>query len=183
MNRFPPIAGTDGLLTQAEVTRILAEALKIANRARAQIRQPFGSAAQVTYLGRRHQRRSPGTGPRPPDAPVFGTDVALQKARTALLFSQPERRLVELLSRAAASSYLAATPTSAHPRLRRGDASVPRDPSALTNGIAYSNRAIGNLARPFLPGWHQRQRPPGPLSKPYASVEPVHGRPATRSRA
>lgn len=44
--RFPPSAG--GNLTEAEVQNILVEGMKIANRARAQIRNPLGSPAEVT---------------------------------------------------------------------------------------------------------------------------------------
>ncbi len=46
-NRYPPIAGTDGLMIVAEVMRILAEAIRVANRARAQIRLLLGSPVQV----------------------------------------------------------------------------------------------------------------------------------------
>ena len=42
---------------------------------------------------------------------------------------------------------------------------------ALTNGIAYSNRAVGNLARPFLPDGINGNGP-GPLSKPFAAWSP-----------
>ena len=45
------------------------------------------------------------------------------------------------------------------------------DPGALANGIAYSNRAVGNLARPFFPDG-LGDTPPGPFSKPYASWSP-----------
>ncbi len=52
-NRFPLRAGTDGArvsapLTQPEVKAILEEAFKIMSRARAQIRKPLDSPAQVT---------------------------------------------------------------------------------------------------------------------------------------
>mgnify|MGYP000928180311 CR=1 FL=1 len=50
-NRYPVRAGTDGLLTTNEVTTLATEALKVANRARAQIRRPLGSPAQVTVNG------------------------------------------------------------------------------------------------------------------------------------
>ena len=73
-------------MTQPEVARILAEAIKIANRARAQIRQPLGSPAQVTMTVVDTNGAIVGL-IRTPDAPVFGTDVSVQKARTALLFS------------------------------------------------------------------------------------------------
>jgi len=52
--RYPPIAGTDGAalagdeLSQNDVTIILRNALDVANRARAQIRQPLSTFARVT---------------------------------------------------------------------------------------------------------------------------------------
>ncbi|HVL01417.1 MAG TPA: heme-binding protein, partial [Dongiaceae bacterium] len=86
--RFAPAAGSEGAdaLTTNEVTAILRSAISVANRARAQIRQPLNSQARVTVsvvdstgaiLGILRTR----------DAPVFGTDVSLQKARSAVFFS------------------------------------------------------------------------------------------------
>lgn len=162
VNRFPPIAGTDALLTQEEVTRILAEAIKIANRARAQIRQPLGSAAQVSISVVDTTAAILGV-IRTPDAPVFGTDVAVQKARSALLFSQTT-----------AAASLNALPLGAFQTLPAGAYVANLQgliPGALSNGIAYSNRAIGNLARPFLPDGIN-DTGPGPLSKPFAAWSP-----------
>jgi hypothetical protein len=42
---------------------------------------------------------------------------------------------------------------------------------ALANGIAYTNRAIGNLARPFLPDGINGAGP-GPLSLPFSQWSP-----------
>lgn len=154
VNRFPPIAGTD--LTAAEVTRILAEAIKIANRSRAQIRQPLGTPAQVTISVVDTTGAILGV-IRTPDAPVFGTDVAVQKARSALFFSNT--------SAAAALTALGA-PVSAYVVGMQGLIG-----GALSNGVAYSNRAIGNLARPFLPDGINGAGP-GPLSKPFAQWSP-----------
>ena len=145
--RFPPIGGTDGLLTQAEVRTVLAEAMRVANRTRAQIRLPLGSTAQVTVAVVDTSGAVLGL-VRTPDAPVFGTDVAVQKARTALLFSHP-----------ATPADMAALPAAAPYA------------SALVGGIAYSTRAVGNLARPFLPDGMEGSGP-GPLSKPFASWSP-----------
>src|SRR5690606_26837052 len=47
-NRFPPKAGTDGRLTQAEVTALLRSGLEVAYAGRAQIRRPLNSFIQVT---------------------------------------------------------------------------------------------------------------------------------------
>ena len=87
-NRFPARASTaPSGLTQAEVERLMAEALRISNRARAQIRRPLGSVARVSVsivdLDGAVLALARGR-----DAPVFGIDVSLQKARTALLFSK-----------------------------------------------------------------------------------------------
>ncbi|MDP2241608.1 MAG: heme-binding protein [Burkholderiales bacterium] len=162
-NRFPPIAGSDGLLTQAEVTRIMAEAMRIANRARAQIRQPLGLSAQVTISVVDTNAAILGV-IRTPDAPIFGTDVAIQKARSALLFTKPN-----------AAALLNALPPNVFPPTLSISTYVASMqaliPGALTNGIAYSNRAIGNLARPFLPDGINGNGP-GPLSRPFAQWSP-----------
>ena len=156
VNRFPPIAGTDTFLTAAEVTRILAEAIRIANRARAQIRQPLGTPAQVTISVVDTNAAILGV-IRTPDAPVFGTDVAVQKARSALLFSQATTAAALNALGAPASGYV----TSMQALIG----------GALTNGVAYSNRAVGNLARPFLPDGINGAGP-GPLSKPFGQWSP-----------
>jgi uncharacterized protein GlcG (DUF336 family) len=154
VNRFPPVAGTD--LTQAEVTRILAEAIRIANRARAQIRRPLGSPAQVSIAVVDTSGAVLGF-IRTPDAPVFGIDVSVQKARSVLLFSHPNTAAD--LSAAGFGAYVTAV-----------QAFIPGG-TALTDGIAYGNRTIGNLARPFFPDGINGN-PPGPLSRPFANWSP-----------
>ena len=152
--RFAPMAGTDGLLTQPEVTTILREALRLANRARAQIRRPLGAHAEVTIAIVDTNGAILGL-VRTPDAPVFGTDVAVQKARTAVLFSHPAAA-AELTGAAAGASV---------------GAMQSLIPGALTDGRAYTSRAVANLARPFLPDGLDGH-PPGPLSKPYGQWSP-----------
>ena len=156
VNRFPPAAGT--ALTAAEVTQILAAAIKIANRTRAQIRQPLGSPAQVTISVVNTNGGILGV-IRTPDAPVFGTDVAVQKARSALLFSQ---------ATAAATLNGIGAPIPAYVTAMQALIG-----GALTDGVAYSNRAVGNLARPFLPDGINGNGP-GPLSKPFAAWSPFN---------
>jgi uncharacterized protein GlcG (DUF336 family) len=87
--RFSPRDGTDGLLNAHEVRTLLAEALTVANRARAQIRRPLGSSARVTISVVDSSGEVLGV-VRSRDAPLFGTDVSLQKARTAALMSSPD---------------------------------------------------------------------------------------------
>ena len=163
VNRYPPKPGTDGLLTEADVTQILKSAIDVANRARAQIRQPGGSPAEVTMTVVDTRGTVLGL-IRTPDAPVFGIDVALQKARSAAFFSSRDAGVVlESLPPAAyplkpsvsIGSYAAAT--------RR----FLDDPTAFANGVAYSNRAVGNLARPFFPDGITGTAN-GPLSVPTA---------------
>ena len=92
-NRYPARAGTDGAavaqpLTAAEAQAVLEEAYRVMSRARAQIRRPLDSRAQVTISLVDTYGAVLGL-VRSPDAPVFGTDVSLQKARTVAFFSNP----------------------------------------------------------------------------------------------
>ena len=82
------MAGTDGAmaLTAIEVQSILSEALTIANKSRAQIRQPAGTPSRVSISVVDSNGVILGI-VRTRDAPVFGIDVSLQKARTAAFFS------------------------------------------------------------------------------------------------
>ncbi|MFP6834516.1 MAG: heme-binding protein [Pseudomonadales bacterium] len=163
--RFPPIDSTDGGLTSAEVQSILSEALAIANRARAQIRRPLGDTARVTIAVVDTNGAILGM-VRTRDAPIFGADVALQKARTAAFFSS-----------ARAAAFLNSLPDAQYPlaltarSVAIGDyvaaaQAFLADPAALTNGaFAFSDRAGGNLSRPTFPdGLKNAQH--GPFSKP-----------------
>ncbi len=174
-NRYPLRAGTDGLLQAAEVGTIAAEALKVANHARAQIRRPLGVQAQLTITVVDTNGEVLAL-VRTPDAPVFGIDVALQKARTALVFSQTN-----------AAADIAALPPPAYIGAG-GNPVAPfrtfsqyvgttqsffNDPSMLANGIAFSNRAVGNISRPFFPDGINGTGP-GPFSTPYSNWSPFH---------
>jgi uncharacterized protein GlcG (DUF336 family) len=149
--RFPPRAATTpGGLTADEVRSILKNGQLIARRARAQIRRPLGIDVRVTVSVVGVDLEVLGV-LRSPDAPVFGIDVSLQKARAAAFLSAP--RAAEQLETAGFDSYVAAT------RATLGD------PTAFTGRIAFANRSIGNLARPFFPDGIDGN-PNGPLSKP-----------------
>jgi uncharacterized protein GlcG (DUF336 family) len=175
-NRYPAIAGTDAGLTAAEVRALLLSALDVANRERAQIRQPLGSQARVSISVVDTNGAVVGFA-RTRDAPVFGTDVSLQKARTAMLFSS-----------AGAAAAIAALPPAGYlepdnstpTELRRVDlgdyVTALQDfidvPAALTDGgIAFADRTVGNLARPFYPDGVVN-RPAGPLAKPAGEWSP-----------
>ncbi len=175
LERYRPIAGTDGAsaLTAAEVQAILSQALVVANRSRAQIRQPGGTQARVTISVVDSNGVILGI-VRTRDAPVFGTDVSLQKARTAAFFSS-----------AAAAASLNGVPAATY--LNGGLVLLRKEPlsqyviaaqsflglpNALTDGaIAFSDRAGGNLSRPFFPDG-VTGNPPGPFSKPAGQWSP-----------
>ncbi|MEH6788982.1 heme-binding protein [Parasphingorhabdus sp.] len=159
-NRFPIRGGTDSAavttpLTAAEVRAILEEAFLIFTRARAQIRQPLDSRMQATVSVVDTHGQILGI-VRTPDGPIFGTDVSLQKARTAAFFSN-----------AVAAQQLLGTPVV--PGVTNVPAYVQRvrtflgDPNALTGTVAFADRSGGNLSRPYFPDG-EIGRPPGPLS-------------------
>lgn len=163
VNRFPVRGGTDAgdvasPLSAAEARAILEEAFTIMSRARAQIRQPLDSRAQVTISLVDTRGQVLGL-VRSPDAPIFGIDVSLQKARTANFFSAPF----------AASELLAAG--GEVPEFVGRTRSFLGDPTALTGGFAYSDRAGGNLSRPYFPDGEVGQ-PNGPLSRPIQKFNP-----------
>ncbi|PLW81754.1 hypothetical protein CWI75_13455 [Kineobactrum sediminis] len=176
-NRYPPRAGSDtaelagDAFSAAEVRQLLGSALTVANRSRAQIRRPVGSQARVTVSVVDSRGAVLGM-VRTRDAPVFGADVSLQKARTAVLFSsrdaadflrgitQPAQYLNPDLSPAAQvqiGSYVDAAQTFIGPQ-------------ALTDGTAFSDRAGGNLSRPFYPDGIVGN-PAGPFSKSFLNNE------------
>ena len=169
-NRFPIRAGTDAAevaapLSAAEVKALLEEAFKIMSRARAQIRIPLDSRGQVSISVVDTRGAALGV-VRSPDAPIFGIDVSLQKARTAAFFS----------GRFAASDLSGALTAAGAPDPNVRDF-VGRtnaffgSANFLTGSFAVTNRAVGNLARPFFPDG-EVSRPPGPFSRPIAQFSP-----------
>ncbi|MGB3710591.1 MAG: heme-binding protein, partial [Erythrobacter sp.] len=162
-NRFPVRAGTDGAdvsapITQGEAAAILEEAFTVMSRARAQIRRPLDSRAQVTISLVDTRGRILGI-VRSPDAPIFGTDVSLQKARTASFFSGPF----------AANNLLAAG--GEVPQYVQRVRSFLNDPNALTGQFAFADRSGGNLSRPYFPDG-EVGTPNGPLSRPIEQFNP-----------
>ena len=174
-NRFPPRAATDSAaiaspLTQNEVQTLIEEAFDVMTRARGQIRRPLGSPAQVsisvvdtfgTILGV----------VRAPDAPIFGTDVSLQKARTATFFSN-SAAASDLLG-AQRSAIIAGT-SSANTEITARVAQVRTfldDASALTGTTAFADRSGGNLSRPYFPDGEVGTMN-GPLSRPITEFSP-----------
>ncbi|MCW3849462.1 heme-binding protein [Sphingomonas sp. LB-2] len=160
-NRFPVIAGTDGAgaITASEARAILEEAFTIMTRARAQIRQPLDSRAQVSISLVDTNGVALGI-VRSPDAPIFGIDVSLQKARTAAFFSN-----------SVAGAQLLADPSADVRAFVPAARTFLNDPNALTGTHAFTDRANGNLSRPYFPDG-EVGRPNGPFSRPVAQFNP-----------
>lgn len=164
VNRFPIRGGADGAevgtaLSPAEVRSVLEEAFKVMSRARAQIRRPLDAPAQVTISVVDSWGTVLGL-VRSPDAPVFGTDVSLQKARTAAFLSNPR-----------AGALLFANPDPGVATTVAATRTFLSSSTALTGKVAFSARAIGNLARPYFPDG-EVGRPNGPLSVPITRFSP-----------
>lgn len=163
-NRYPIKGGGDGAdvgepLTAAEVRAVLEEAFKVMARARAQIRRPLDSRAEVTISVVDTYGTALGL-VRGPDAPIFGTDVSLQKARTAAFFSNK-----------VAASQLQGNLDAGVPAYVDAVRTFLDDPKALTGTKAFADRSGGNLSRPFFPDG-EVGRPNGPLSQPIDQFNP-----------
>jgi uncharacterized protein GlcG (DUF336 family) len=146
--RFPVRSGS--ALSATEVQQALERAAQQATRTRAAIRQPLGSAARVSIavvdvdgslLGFFQSQ----------DAPNFGIDVSLQKARTANFFSG----------------------SGAGDDLRRAGLPIYVRDVPLDGSVAFTSRAVGFLAQPhFPPGITGAD--PGPFSVPIAEWSPFN---------
>jgi uncharacterized protein GlcG (DUF336 family) len=161
--RFAPTGGSDAAevtnpLTSAEVTSLLQNAFNIMSNTRAQIRSPLDSRAQVTISVVDTRGKVLGI-VRSPDAPMFGVDVSLQKARTASFFSSASAA-GDLAGDGVADSHKADV-QSFLPATR----AFLADASALTGRTAFSVRSVAGLARPQFPNG-QVGGPTGPLSRP-----------------
>lgn len=152
-SRFPIIAGSS--LSVSEVQTILGNAAVTANRTRGAIRQPIGSNARVTMTVVDTDGKVLGIF-RQPDAPVFGLDVAVQKARTANFFARSDAGAK--LTAAGFGSFVSR---------------AAADGIGLNGSIAFSERAIGFLHRPLFPdGINGTQA--GPFSSPLADWSPFN---------
>jgi len=134
---FPFVAGTAPVgpnsLTAADVQTIIGHAVQQANITRAAIRQPLGSNARVSIAVVDADGRVLGVF-RQTDAPVFGFDVAVQKARTAAFYSG-----------ANAGSLLRAAGLGVFADRAKADGLM------LDGSVAFTDRAGGFLHRPFFP--------------------------------
>lgn len=152
-SRFPIVAGST--MTAAEVQQILGNAAETAYRTRAGIRQPLGSNARVNISVVDTTGKVLGIF-RQLDAPVFGFDVSVQKARTSNFFARVDAGTK--LTGAGFGSYVT-----------RANA----DGVALNGSVAYSDRGFGFLHRPLFPdGINGTQA--GPFSSLLADWSPFN---------
>jgi uncharacterized protein GlcG (DUF336 family) len=148
--RYPPSAGAGpGALTQFETLTILRNAYAIALKTRAQLR--LGAAAAInisvvdangTLLGLISV----------PDAPLFGIDVSLQKARSALFLSSPSAQDALTNAPYYVNQYV-------NPSLTFFNRPI------FNGSVAWSARAIGTVARDTFPDGIANT-PNGPLGRP-----------------
>jgi uncharacterized protein GlcG (DUF336 family) len=159
--RFPTRSGRGlpgGVQLQGpEVDALLDSAILTASRLRAAIRTPLDSAARVSIFVV-DDTGTPLGFVRSQDAPVFGIDVSLQKARTAAFLS---------------SANAGSTLSGAAGALGRNYSAEFSNFSgrSLDGSIAFSSRATGNLARPFTPDGIDGTGN-GPFSLPFPGSAP-----------
>jgi uncharacterized protein GlcG (DUF336 family) len=156
---FPFVGGTvpagPDALTATDVQTIIAHAAQQANITRAAIRQPLGSNARVSIAVVDAAGNVLGVF-RQFDAPVFGFDVSVQKARTAAFYSSATAGTV--LRGAGFSSY--------------ADRALA-DGLKLDGSIAFTDRAIGFLHRPFFPDGIDNTAA-GPFSTEFSEWSPFN---------
>lgn len=153
------VPGFGQAITAGEAQLLMISALKVAFSARAAIRNPLGSFAQVnvTIVDLDGNVLAQA---RTPDAPIFGADVSRQKARTAVFFSRPDAA-----STIKAITIPASTDTGTFADyITRSQSLV--ESSVFANDIAWSEVAIGEISRPFYPDGIDGN-PPGSLSLPF----------------
>lgn len=171
VERFAPRGGS--ALSEVEVESLLAKALATALRLRAQIRRPLDTPARVTISVVDTDGAVLGL-VRTLDAPVFGIDVSLQKARGAVLASSPDARAT-LESAPGLTGALVGPYVTAAVDFLTSEAKFDGEPvtedMVLTGAVAFADRSIGNLSRPFFPDGLESHGN-GPFSRPFDEWSP-----------
>ena len=142
-----PIAGlvpTGQAMTAAEVQGLMTSTLNIAYQTRAAIRIPTTDFAQITVSIVDLDGNILAMA-RTPDAPIFGADVSLQKARSAVFFSRTDAAAKINNIQAAASTI----PGTFADYIARSQSLIK--PDIFADGIAWSLVGIGDISRPLYP--------------------------------
>jgi len=161
--RYPATAGAGipGALTKAEALQLLRAAYASGIITRAQIRNPPGSPMAVTVSVVDTNGTILGIATIP-DAPVFGIDVSLQKARSAVFASSKYGDSALLSAQANSSPVPGVLPVSDIARFSKASTAF-FGRKAFSGDFAWSDRAIGNIARDTYPDGIDTT-PGGPLS-------------------
>jgi uncharacterized protein GlcG (DUF336 family) len=163
--RYPSIAGSGipEALTKAEALQLLRAAYASGIRTRAQIRNPLGTPLAVTVAVVDTNGTVVGLATIP-DAPNFGVDVSLQKARSVILLSSPYG---DSALRSKAANTSPAPGVLPAPQIAKfslaAEAFFGR--KVFSGAYAWSDRAIGNIHRDTYPDGIDTT-PAGPLSLP-----------------
>ncbi|HLF85005.1 MAG TPA: heme-binding protein, partial [Blastocatellia bacterium] len=153
-SRFFPFNG-GSVLSKSDVQQIIAQAARQAFITRAAIRQPLNSAAEVNIAVVDVDGSVLGIFSTI-DAPIFGFDVCVQKARTAAFFSNAVA--AQRLRSAGFGRYVDA---------------AAKEGLRLDGSVAFSDRAGGFLSRPFFPdGIDETEH--GPFSVPIEDFSPFN---------
>jgi len=146
--RFPPRAAPDGLLSEAEVRRIVQQAADQALITRGAIRRPIGVSAAVFVSVTDTQGNICGVF-RTDNATLFSFDVAVQKARTCAFFSNSEAafstRALGFLSQTLYPPGIDSKPTGPLSGLLPQTGGVRSDPAHLGPFPPPLNSGSGNL--------------------------------------
>ncbi|MEP7271386.1 MAG: heme-binding protein [Acidobacteriota bacterium] len=161
-DRFFPAKSSESTtaqrLIESDVTRLLTQAAQQAARTRAAIRRPLGSPAEVNIAVVDIDGRVLGVFSTA-DAPIFGFDVCVQKARTAAFFSN-----------SAAGTLLRAAESG---RFAKFVDAAAADGIRMDGSVAFTDRANGFLSRPFFPDGINGTAN-GPFSKPIGVWSPFN---------
>lgn len=149
------VGTSDVVLSASDVQQIIAQAARQAFITRAAIRQPQNSAAEVNIAVVDVDGHVLGIFSTI-DAPIFGFDVCVQKARTAVFFSNGSA--ATWLRSAGFGSYVDA---------------AAKDGLKLDAQVAFTDRAAGFLSRPFFPDGIDGTDH-GPLSVPIGDFSPFN---------
>lgn len=157
---YSPRAGlspSGAVIGRQDAINMVKAGLNIAYSARAGIRQPQPDNVNVTVSVVDLDGNILASASTE-DPPVFGIDVSVQKARSAAFLSRTQAQSDLQNASSAVSAYV--------PTIRSFLGN-----NGFADGIAFSARAIGNLARPYYPdGIDGRNN--GPLSLPINSWSP-----------
>jgi uncharacterized protein GlcG (DUF336 family) len=150
-NRYPGAAGMGpGALTRTEAVQLLRAAYAVGIESRAQIRNPAGqqyAAITVSVVDTNGTILGIVT---IPDAPNFGIDVSLQKARSAVFMSSAYGDSALRSAKANTSPVPGVLPTPDIARFSEA-AETFFGRKIFSGGYAWGPRAIGNIERDTFP--------------------------------